>query len=115
MRSNAAVMDAPEVAEFEPERKRKPKKQPPYNVIVYNDDQHTYEYVIKTLEKVFGYPPEKGFQLADQIHRIGQAVVWTGTRELAELKVDQIKGAGKDFYAKEPVDWPLRCECVPAY
>ena len=33
----------------------KPKKQPPYAVIVFNDEEHTFEYVIETLMKVFGY------------------------------------------------------------
>ncbi len=104
----------PDVEEFDPEQQKKPKRQPPYNVIVYNDDKHTYEYVIETFQKVFGYPPEKGFILADRIHRTGRAIVWTGTRELAELKVDQVRGAGTDFHASTPVEFPLRCECEPA-
>jgi len=104
----------PDVKEFDPEQQKKPKRQPPYNVVVYNDDKHTYEYVIETFQKVFGYPPEKGFILADRIHMTGMAIVWTGTRELAELKVDQVRSAGTDFYASTPVEFPLRCECEPA-
>ena len=104
----------PEIEELDPEQQKKPRRQPPYNVVVYNDDKHTYQYVIDTLKKVFGYPEEKGFLLADRIHRTGQAIVWTGTRELAELKVDQIKSAGNDMYATAPVEWPLRCDCEPA-
>jgi len=34
---------------------------PPYNVILLDDDDHSYEYVILMLKKVFGYPIEKGF------------------------------------------------------
>ena len=33
----------------------KPKKQPPYAVIVLNDDEHSFPYVIDTFSKVFGY------------------------------------------------------------
>ena len=34
----------------------KSKRQPPYHVILWNDDDHSYEYVIVMLMKVFGYP-----------------------------------------------------------
>src|SRR5262249_1919325 len=42
----------------------KTKRQPPYNVILHNDDDHSFEYVIRMLQRLFGYPPEKGFLMA---------------------------------------------------
>ena len=83
------------------------KKQPPYAVIVENDDQHTFLYVIEALMKICGHAPEKGFVLAQQIHTQGRAVVWSGTMELAELKRDQLRGFGPDHYAHKPVTLPL--------
>ena len=83
------------------------KKQPPYAVIVENDDHHTFLYVIEALMKVCGHAPEKGFLLAQQIHTQGKAVVWSGTLELAELKRDQLRGFGPDQYAPKPVTFPL--------
>lgn len=35
--------------------------QPPYNVILLNDDDHTYRYVIEMLQAIFGFPPKRGF------------------------------------------------------
>lgn len=79
-----------------PKTDKRPKRQPPYHVLLWNDDDHTYEYVIKMLRELFGHEVEKGFQLADQVHRQGKAVVLTTTREHAELKRDQIYAYGKD-------------------
>lgn len=93
-----------------PRKKRssgKPKKLPPYAVIVLNDDLHTFEYVIETFMKVFGYPAEKCFQLATDIHLQGRSIVWSGAKEVAELKRDQIRSAGPDFYASNKVEFPL--------
>ena len=74
----------------------KPRRQPRYNVILWNDDDHTYEYVIAMLKELFGYPEEKGFQLAHEVDTTGRAIVLTTTQEHAELKRDQIHAYGKD-------------------
>ena len=91
----------------------KTKRQPRYAVIVLNDDLHTYEYVIQTLSKVFGYSVERGFQLASEIDTQGRAIVWTGALEIAELKRDQIRGMGPDVFASQPVTFPLGVELEP--
>jgi ATP-dependent Clp protease adaptor protein ClpS len=75
---------------------RKTKRQPPYHVILWNDDDHSYEYVIKMLLDLFGHPVEKGFQLATEVDTQGRVIVLTTTREHAELKRDQIHAYGKD-------------------
>jgi ATP-dependent Clp protease adaptor protein ClpS len=95
-----------------PERS-KPKLLPPYAVVVLNDDLHSFDYVIHTFQKVFGYAPEKCFQLAMQIHEQGRGIVWSGPKEVAELKRDLIRSAGPDTYAVQKVDWPLGCEIEP--
>ena len=95
----AAVADEPAV-EIVPrrksEKKKKPKRQPPYHVILWNDDDHTYAYVITMMQKLFGHPVEKGTQIATEVDTRGRAIVMTTTRELAELKRDQIHAFGKD-------------------
>ena len=88
-----AVKVAPKKA---PRRKHKPKNLPPYNVVLLDDDDHTYEYVIELLRALFGYPVEKGFKLAEEVDRTGRAVVLTTSREHAELKQDQIHAYGPD-------------------
>ena len=78
------------------EQEQKTKRQPPYNVILLNDDDHTYEYVIEMLKALFGHPVEKGFQLARAVDTQGKAVVCTTSLERAELKRDQIHAYGPD-------------------
>lgn len=79
--------------------KKKPKRQPPYHVILWNDDFHTYEYVVGMMQKLFGHPVEKGLQIAKEVDTKGRAIVLTTTREHAELKRDQIHAFGKDIVA----------------
>jgi ATP-dependent Clp protease adaptor protein ClpS len=77
-------------------QKDKTKKQPPYHVILLNDDDHSFEYVIGMLQKLFGHPPEKGYQMALEVHTRGRVVVDTTSKERAELKRDQIHAFGPD-------------------
>ena len=72
------------------------KNEPRFHVILWNDDVHTYEYVIIMLHTVFGYPIEKGFQLAREVDTRGRAIVFTSSLEQAELKKDLILGFGPD-------------------
>lgn len=72
------------------------KKQPPYHVILLNDDDHTPEYVIGMLQKLFGHPPHKGLLMAHEVHTKGRVIVDTTSRERAELKRDQIHAFGPD-------------------
>lgn len=76
--------------------KEEVKKQPPYHVILFNDDDHTYEYVIEMLKKLFGHPEPKGFQMAQEVDTKGRVIVDTTSRERAELKRDQIHAYGAD-------------------
>lgn len=78
------------------EEQQKTRRQPPYNVILLNDDDHSFEYVIFMLQKLFGHPPEKGYQLAWEVHTQGRVIVFTTSLELAELKRDQIHAFGPD-------------------
>ncbi|MGE0610043.1 MAG: ATP-dependent Clp protease adaptor ClpS [Pirellulales bacterium] len=93
---SAAVAEPETLPEEQAEKRNKPKRQPPYNVILWNDDDHTYHYVIDMLHTVFGYPFEQGFELAKEVDTRGKAIVMTTTLERAELKRDQIHAFGKD-------------------
>jgi len=77
-------------------KKSKPKKEPRFHVILWNDDDHTYEYVIIMLHVIFGYPAEKGFRLALEVDTYGKAIVFTSSLEQAEIKRDMILGFGPD-------------------
>ena len=80
------------------EEEQKTKRQPPYNVVLLNDDDHSYDYVIAMLQQLFGYPVEKGFQMAKEVDTQGRVILLTTTKEHAELKRDQIHAYGADRY-----------------
>jgi ATP-dependent Clp protease adaptor protein ClpS len=66
-----------------------------WRVIVLNDDHNTFDHVARTLSRVIpGVTIERGYGIADQIHNRGQAVVWTGAKEVAELYWEQLNSAG---------------------
>ena len=69
---------------------------PPYNVVLLDDDDHSYEYVIFMLKTIFGHPPEKGYELAKEVDATGRVIVATTHLEEAELKRDQIQTFGPD-------------------
>ncbi|WP_217914954.1 ATP-dependent Clp protease adaptor ClpS [Miltoncostaea marina] len=67
----------------------------PCHVIVLNDSHNTFEHVARTLARYIpGVSYEKGMALATTIHNAGEAKVWSGSREQAELYWEQLKGAG---------------------
>src|SRR5271154_5834867 len=78
------------------ELKDRTKRQPPYNVVLLNDDDHSYEYVIIMLQQLFGHPPEKGFKMAKEVDTQGRVIVLTTSKEHAELKQEQIHAFGPD-------------------
>ena len=64
-------------------------------MIVLNDSHNTFDHVAKTLARVIpGVNLDAGYRFADQIHNSGQAIVWTGQREPAELYWEQLEQAG---------------------
>jgi ATP-dependent Clp protease adaptor protein ClpS len=78
-------------------RRRKTKKLPPYNVVLLDDDDHSYEYVIEMLRSLFGHDEQKAYQMAKEVDTNGRVIVFTTHRELAELKRDQIHSWGMDW------------------
>ena len=67
----------------------------PWNVIVLNDNHNTFEGVAAALSRVLpGVAYEQGLRLADRIHNTGQAIVWSGHREQAELYWAGLKDSG---------------------
>jgi len=72
------------------------RKQPRYHVLLWDDDDHTYEYVIRMVRQLFGHTLEKAYELACEVDKIGKAICLTTTKEHAELKRDQIHAFGKD-------------------
>jgi ATP-dependent Clp protease adaptor protein ClpS len=95
MADRQAMVAEPQV-EVENQTKKKPKRQPRYNVVLWDDSDHSYDYVVLMMKQVFRHPIEIGFQIAKEVDTSGRAICLTTTLEHAELKRDQIHAFGKD-------------------
>jgi ATP-dependent Clp protease adaptor protein ClpS len=89
-----------------PDTRTKIRQQPPYAVILHNDDDTSMQWVVTVLRKVFGYTETKCVEHMMEAHETGRSVVWVGALELAELKADQIVGCGAEpgnTKSKQPI------------
>ena len=66
-----------------------------WRVIVLNDDHNTFDHVANTLARhIPGVSVSKGYAIADLIHNQGQAMVWSGMKEQAELYWELLNDSG---------------------
>ena len=91
-----AVVAVPEKAKAKPKTDNRPKQLPPYNVVLLDDNAHSYEYVIVMLRQLFGHPTPTAFRMACEVDTAGRVVVDTTSKERAEFKRDQIHAYGAD-------------------
>ncbi|MGP1347598.1 MAG: ATP-dependent Clp protease adaptor ClpS [Phycisphaerales bacterium] len=96
--STAAVEPPPVETKTRPQPTKSPQREAPkqWHVVLLDSDQHTYEYVIEMMMKVFRHPVEKAFEIARAVDKQGRAICATTHRELAELRVEQVRGFGID-------------------
>jgi len=59
---------------------------PPYNVLLFNDNHHSFDEVILMIVAAIKCSPSRAAELANEAHSKGQAIVFTGTLETCELK-----------------------------
>jgi len=98
--SNQVAVATPPAKPAETPAKPVPRHQPPYHVVLLDDDDHTYQYVIEMLGKLFGHNKSKAFMMAREVDTTGRVIVDTTTKERAELKRDQIHAYGADWRLK---------------
>jgi len=67
-----------------------------FHVILLDDDEHTYDYVIEMLQKLFLLPRDVAFHHAVEVDETGRTIVITCERPEAEFARDQIHGFGAD-------------------
>jgi ATP-dependent Clp protease adaptor protein ClpS len=107
--ADAMVMTSPKKRE-----QFKTRRVPPYNVILENDDHHSLEFVVGVLRKALGYSEQRASLLTQQAHLTGRSIVWTGPKEVAELKIEQMRS----FHEIREVDnrklGPVSCLIEPA-
>src|SRR6266699_1089990 len=71
--------------------------QPLYHVILLNDEDHTYDYVIEMLQKIFGFSESIALSHAVEVDTKGTTILLTCELENAERKRDLIHSYGPDW------------------
>ena len=71
--------------------------QPLYHVILLNDDDHTYDYVIEMLQKIFIFSVDQAYRHAEEVDTSGRTVLITCELLQAEFARDQINAYGPDW------------------
>lgn len=75
----------------------KPKTAPMWHVVLLDDDDHTYDYVIEMLCEIFRHTPQIAYRMACEVDMKGRVIVLTAPLEVAELKRDLIHSYGADW------------------
>ena len=89
------------------------KRQPPYAVILHNDPVNGFDFVIESLQRVFGYGKPKAFRLTLTAHFRGRSAVWVGALEVAEFKAERLQACGPDPRQTSAGALPLRVSIEP--
>jgi len=70
---------------------------PLYRVVLLDDNDHTYDYVIEMLQRIFVFSLEKSYRHAEEVDRCGRTVLITCELPAAEFARDQIHAYGPDW------------------
>jgi ATP-dependent Clp protease adaptor protein ClpS len=85
----------PEQAQIAPARPR-PRLAPRWHIVLLDDDEHTYAYVVEMLTKLFGHSQDTAYRMACEVDTTGRVIVATLVLEQAEFKQQQIHAYGPD-------------------
>ncbi len=94
----------PRIAPHQPRQQPQtapPALEPPWHVILLDDEVHTHEYVVEMLGALFGHAHELALLMARAVHDSGRVIVATVHKELAELRQQQIEEYGPDKHVPE--------------
>jgi len=73
-----------EVVEKPKQKTRRPRL---FNVVLYNDDYTTMEFVMHVLEAIFDKGPAEAYRVMMEVHTVGRGLCGSFTWEIAETKV----------------------------
>lgn len=95
--AQAPAQASPAPTRPKPQQTPTPDRPKLWHVVLLDDQDHSYDYVIEMVCKLFGVPAEKAYQIAKTVDTQGRAVCLTTHREHAELKQEQIHAYGRDI------------------
>jgi ATP-dependent Clp protease adaptor protein ClpS len=90
-------IEAPQIEDPEVDAAEKEFQTPLYNVVLIDDNDHTYDYVIEMLQKIFIFTAEQALRHAKEVDSRGRTVLLTCELPEAEFARDQIHGYGPDW------------------
>ena len=103
--ADRAAPSAPDLTEL-PDSDEEVREPPRFVVLMHNDHYTTMEFVVSVLESVFYKSPSEATRIMLAIHRHGAGRCGVYTREVAEMKVEQVHRMAREN------EFPLRCiEC----
>jgi len=70
---------------------------PLYHVVLLDDNDHTYDYVIEMLQKILVFSLEQAYRHAEEVDRTGRTVLITCELPQAEFCRDQVHAYGRDW------------------
>lgn len=70
---------------------------PLYRVVLLDDNDHTYDYVIEMLQQIFIFTLDQAYRHAEEVDRCGRTVLITCELPEAEFGRDQIHAYGRDW------------------
>jgi len=70
---------------------------PLYRVVLLDDDDHTYDYVIEMLQEIFIFSLVEGYRHAEELDRMGRTVLIECELAEAEFARGQIHAYGADW------------------
>jgi ATP-dependent Clp protease adaptor protein ClpS len=90
-------IDKPRIASPRVEKSEEGEKSPLYRVVLLDDDDHTYDYVIEMLQKIFIFTAEQALRHAQEVDAMGRTVLITCELLEAEFARDQVQSYGRDW------------------
>jgi ATP-dependent Clp protease adaptor protein ClpS len=108
------MSDTQTITRPEVQTKTRTKRPGLWHVVLLDDDDHTYEYVVEMLGAVCGHSRPRAFRAAQDVDTRGRAIVYTAHLELAELKLDQIVNYGVDVFVASCTS-SMRATLEPAH
>lgn len=85
------------------DEREKPVPPKRYNVVLYNDDYTTTEFVVMVLETIFRHSNEEAIRIMLQIHHHGMGIAGLFSKEIAETKMFETIRLARQF------EYPLQC------
>ena len=70
---------------------------PLYSVVLLDDDDHTYDYVVEMLQKIFIFTAEQALRHAQEVDATGRTILITCELPEAEYARDQVQSYGRDW------------------